>query len=143
MPTLLRAALRLRPDRIIVGEVRGGEALTLIKSWNTGHPGGISTLHADDAAGALSRLEQLIAEVTPVVPRAAIAEAVDLIAVMARGQHNGQNLRVLTELVAVNGLTPDGLYHVEHIPAQPDHESAHEPDAIPPSTAHIQEVSSC
>jgi type IV secretion system protein VirB11 len=62
MQRLLRATMRLRPDRIVVGEVRGGEALTLLKSWNTGHPGGCATIHANSAEGGLLRLRQLIAE---------------------------------------------------------------------------------
>ena len=62
MQRLLRATMRLRPDRIVVGEVRGGEALTLLKSWNTGHPGGIATIHANSAEGGLTRLSQLIYE---------------------------------------------------------------------------------
>ena len=56
---LVRSTLRLRPDRIIIGEVRGGEALDMLKAWNTGHPGGIATVHANSAASALARLEQL------------------------------------------------------------------------------------
>jgi type IV secretion system protein VirB11 len=59
---LLRTSLRMRPDRIIIGEIRGCEANSLIKAWNTGHPGGISTIHANSALGGLIRLEQLIAE---------------------------------------------------------------------------------
>ncbi|HEY6925248.1 MAG TPA: ATPase, T2SS/T4P/T4SS family [Steroidobacteraceae bacterium] len=62
MRRLLRATMRLRPDRIVVGEVRGAEALTLLKSWNTGHPGGIATIHANSAEGGLTRLSQLIYE---------------------------------------------------------------------------------
>jgi len=62
MQRLLRATMRLRPDRIVVGEVRGGEALTLLKSWNTGHPGGIATIHANSAEGGVVRLSQLIYE---------------------------------------------------------------------------------
>ena len=62
MNELLKATLRLRPDRILVGEVRGQEALTLLKSWNTGHPGGIATVHASSAPGALLRIQQLAAE---------------------------------------------------------------------------------
>lgn len=62
MQRLLRATMRLKPNRIIVGEVRGGEALALLKSWNTGHPGGVATLHADSAYEGLIRLEQLIEE---------------------------------------------------------------------------------
>jgi type IV secretion system protein VirB11 len=60
--TLVQDTLRLRPDRIIVGEVRGAEALDLLKAWNTGHPGGVTTIHADTAAQALIRFETLIEE---------------------------------------------------------------------------------
>lgn len=59
---LVRSSLRLRPDRIPIGEVRGAEALDLLKAWGTGHPGGIGTIHARSALGALRRLEQLIQE---------------------------------------------------------------------------------
>lgn len=76
---LVRSTLRLRPDRIVVGEVRGAEALDLIKAWGTGHPGGIATIHAGSCLGALLRLEQLVLEVARVAPRSLIAEAVNLI----------------------------------------------------------------
>ena len=76
-------SLRLRPDRIPVGEVRGGEALELLKAWGTGHPGGIGTIHAGSAIGALHRLEQLIQEVVVTLPRALIAETISVIAVLA------------------------------------------------------------
>ncbi|KRW96643.1 P-type conjugative transfer ATPase TrbB, partial [Paracoccus sp. MKU1] len=56
---LVRSSLRLRPDRIPIGEVRGAEALDLLKAWGTGHPGGIGTIHAGSGIGALRRLEQL------------------------------------------------------------------------------------
>ena len=103
---LVRSALRLRPDRIPIGEVRGGEALDLIKAWGTGHPGGVGTLHAGSALGALRRLEQLVQEAVVTVPRALIAETIDLIAVLAgRG-----SARRLTELAEVQGLGPDGDY---------------------------------
>jgi len=69
MTELVRATMRLRPDRVIVGEVRGGEALDLIKVWGTGHPCGIATIHAGSALGALLRLEQLILEVAVNPPR--------------------------------------------------------------------------
>lgn len=80
MQALLKATMRLRPDRIIVGEVRGAEALALLKAWNTGHPGGIATLHANSADGGLVRLEQLIAEAgVHADMKALIDEAVDLV----------------------------------------------------------------
>jgi len=98
----------MRPDRIIVGEVRGGEALDLVKAWGTGHPGGLGTLHAGSALGALHRLEQLIQEVVVTPPRALIAETIELIAVLSgRGQ-----ARRLTELTAVAGLGPAGDYRL-------------------------------
>ncbi|KSB91696.1 conjugal transfer protein TrbB [Caulobacter vibrioides] len=105
---LVRCALRLRPDRIVIGEVRGGEALDLVKAWGTGHPGGIGTLHAGTALGALRRLEQLIQEAVLTVPRALIAETIDLVAVLSgRGDR-----RRLTELAAVQGLGADGDYRL-------------------------------
>tara|TARA_R100000935_G_scaffold58488_2_gene95818 strand:+ start:2256 stop:3254 length:999 start_codon:yes stop_codon:yes gene_type:complete len=81
---LVRSTLRLRPDRIIVGEVRGAETLDLLKAWNTGHPGGITTLHANSAHGALKRLEQLTLEATTRPPHDLIAEAVDVVLFMSR-----------------------------------------------------------
>ena len=81
---LVRSSLRLRPDRIPIGEVRGAEALDLLKAWGTGHPGGIGTIHAGTALGALRRLEQLIQEAVITVPRALIAETINLIAVLVR-----------------------------------------------------------
>ncbi len=108
---LVRSALRLRPDRIVIGEVRGGEALDLIKAWGTGHPGGVGTLHAGSSLGALLRLEQLIQEAVVTVPRALIAETIDVIAVLSgRGAQ-----RRLIELSRLNGLGPDGAYQL--IPA--------------------------
>jgi len=103
---LVRSALRLRPDRIPIGEVRGAEALDLLKAWGTGHPGGIGTLHAGSALGTLRRLEQLIQECVVTVPRALIAETIDVIAVLAR---DGTGRR-LAELAAVQGLDPRGEY---------------------------------
>jgi type IV secretory pathway VirB2 component (pilin) len=97
---LVRSSLRLRPDRIPVGEVRGAEALDLLKAWGTGHPGGIGTIHAGTALGALRRLEQLIQEAVITVPRALIAETINVIAVLAgRGAD-----RRLVELALVRGL---------------------------------------
>jgi type IV secretion system protein VirB11 len=99
-------SLRLRPDRIPIGEVRGAEALDLLKAWGTGHPGGVGTLHAGSAIGALRRLEQLIQEAVVTVPRALIAETIDVIAVLSgRGA-----ARRLAELATIRGLSPSGDY---------------------------------
>ena len=103
---LVRSSLRLRPDRIPIGEVRGAEALDLLKAWGTGHPGGVGTIHAGSALGALRRLEQLIQEAVVTVPRALIAETIDLVAVLAgRGSE-----RRLAELARVAGLSQTGDY---------------------------------
>lgn len=79
MARLLKSTMRLRPDRIVVGEVRDGAALTLLKAWNTGHPGGVATIHSNTAMSALRRLEQLTAEASQQPMREVIGEAVDLI----------------------------------------------------------------
>jgi type IV secretion system protein TrbB len=103
---LVRSSLRLRPDRIPIGEVRGAEALDLLKAWGTGHPGGVGTIHAGSALGALRRMEQLIQEAVVTVPRALIAETIQFIAVLAgRGSD-----RRLAELACVEGLDSDGNY---------------------------------
>jgi type IV secretion system protein VirB11 len=111
---LVRSSLRLRPDRIPIGEVRGAEALDLLKAWGTGHPGGVGTIHAGSAIGALRRLEQLIQEAVVTVPRAMIAETIDLVAVLSgRG-----SARRLADLARVEGLGADGDYRLA--PALPD-----------------------
>jgi type IV secretion system protein VirB11 len=105
---LVRSSLRLRPDRIPIGEVRGAEALDLLKAWGTGHPGGIGTIHAGTAIGAIRRLEQLIQEAVLTVPRALIAETIDLIAVLSGRGHD----RRLAELARVEGLDANGEYRL-------------------------------
>lgn len=110
---LVRSSLRLRPDRIPIGEVRGAEALDLIKAWGTGHPGGIGTIHAGAALGALRRMEQLIQEAVVTVPRALIAETIDLIAVLVRDGHG----RRLAELARVEGLDAAGEYRLTFLPS--------------------------
>lgn len=120
MGDLVRSTLRLRPDRIIVGEVRGGEALDMLKAWNTGHPGGIATVHANSAASALYRIEQLIQEAVVTVPRRLVAEAIDMIVFIA-----GRGTARRVETVArVAGLDPDGNYAVVDLTPtlNPDHE---------------------
>ena len=113
---LVRSSLRLRLDRIPIGEVRGSEALDLLKAWGTGHPGGVGTIHAGSALGALRRLEQLIQEAVVTVPRALIAETIDLVAVLSgRG-----SARRLSELARVDGLGSDGDYRVVTAVVAPD-----------------------
>jgi type IV secretion system protein TrbB len=106
MADLVRSTLRLRPDRIIVGEVRGREALDMLKAWNTGHPGGIATVHANSAISALYRLEQLVQESVVTVPRRLIAEAIDMIVFIA-GRGIGRRVETIAR---VAGLDPDGGY---------------------------------
>ena len=113
---LVRSSLRLRPDRIPIGEVRGPEALDLLKAWGTGHPGGIGTIHAGTALGALLRLEQLIQEAVITVPRALIAETINVIAVLAgRGSQ-----RRLIDLAEVRGLSDAGDYILASVASDPE-----------------------
>jgi type IV secretion system protein TrbB len=103
---LVRSTLRLRPDRIIVGEVRGPEALDMLKAWNTGHPGGITTVHANSAVMALYRLEQLIQEAVVTVPRDLLSTTIDVV-VFIDGRGNDRRIASMHELT---GLDDDGDY---------------------------------
>lgn len=108
MQRLVKVTMRYRPTRIIVGEVRDGSALDLLKSWNTGHPGGLATVHAGSAAAGLVRLEQLIAEATPAPMQALhalIGEAVDLIVFIERAPSCVAGRRV-SEIARVTGIDP-------------------------------------
>jgi type IV secretion system protein VirB11 len=109
----LRACMRLKPDRIVVGEVRGAEAHTLLKAWNTGHQGGAATIHANDAVSGLIRLESLVAEATSAPQQTLIAEAVDLVVFVdsEAGIRAGRKVR---EVLLVHGYS-NGSYQVEHV----------------------------
>lgn len=111
LAALVRSTLRLRPDRIVIGEVRGGEALDMLKAWNTGHPGGIATVHANSARAALYRLEQLIQESVVTVPRRLIAEAIDLVVFIA-GRGMSRRIEAIAE---VSGLDTEGDYAVTDV----------------------------
>jgi P-type conjugative transfer ATPase TrbB len=103
MTRLVRTTMRLRPDRIIIGEVRGGEALALLKAWTTGHPGGVTTIHANSAAAALIRLSSLVQEAGVPPQPELIAETINLIAFIMRTPGG----RRVTELVRLTGYGID------------------------------------
>ena len=109
---LVKVSMRYRPTRILIGEVRDGSALDLLKAWNTGHPGGVATVHAGSAAAGLLRLEQLIAEATPVPMPALIAEAVDMLCFIERAPGG----RRVSDIVTVKGFDPlTRTYDLEHL----------------------------
>lgn len=99
---LVQMTLRLRPDRIVVGEVRDGAALEVLKAWNTGHPGGLLTLHANSAADALARLEDLCWEASPASPARLIASAVDMVVYITRTERG----RAISEIWEAPRATP-------------------------------------
>ena len=110
MLRLLKATMRLRPDRILVGEVRGGEALSLLKAWNTGHAGGVATVHANDAKSGLTRIEALVAEVSSTPMPSIIAEAINIIISIAKTKDG----RRVKEVIRVKGFSANG-YDIEPI----------------------------
>ena len=109
----LRACMRLKPTRIVVGEVRGPEAHALLKAWNTGHPGGMATVHANDAVSGLTRLESLVAEATSAPQQALIAEAVNLVIFIDEEPDLAAGRKV-REVLLVAGYA-NGQYLVEHV----------------------------
>ncbi len=111
MTRLLRATMRLRPDRIVVGEVRDGSALALLKAWNTGHPGGVGTVHANDATAALIRVGQLIQEAGVPPNPELIAEAVNVVVSIKRTSEG----RRVEEVSLVRGWSAGGGFHVERV----------------------------
>jgi type IV secretion system protein VirB11 len=112
MTDLVRTSLRMRPDRILVGEVRGPEALDLLMAWNTGHEGGIATLHANNAVAGLARLATLIS-MHPNAPRSIeplIGEAVDVLVHIARKE--GGAGRIVREILEVKSHDPEKRAYV-------------------------------
>ncbi|MBN6739864.1 P-type conjugative transfer ATPase TrbB [Acidithiobacillus sp. MC6.1] len=105
MTRLLKSTMRMRPDRIIVGEVRGKEALDLLKAWSTGHPGGIGTVHANDAKAALTRIGMLVQEANVPPNPELIGEAVNIVVSIKRTATG----RIVDEVLAVDGYT-DGRF---------------------------------
>jgi type IV secretion system protein VirB11 len=109
----LRASMRLKPTRIVVGEVRGAEAHTLLKAWNTGHPGGLGTVHANGALLGLTRLESLVAEGTAAPQQKLIADTVDLV-IFVDPEPSLKAGRKVREMLLVNGWK-EGQYQVEQV----------------------------
>ena len=111
----LKATMRLRPDRIVVGETRGAEALALLKAWNTGHPGGLATVHANSALAGLIRMEQLIQEANVPPQPELIAEAVNIVVFIDRDPNHASG-RKIREMILVNGYDPvNKAYITEHV----------------------------
>lgn len=114
---LLRATLRHRPDRIIVGEVRGGEAFDLLQTLNTGHSGSLSTIHANSAEQALARFASCVLQSGVELPytaiRRLISESIDLVVHLERRR----GLRSVTEVVCVRGYEPDRDRYDLEVPA--------------------------
>jgi type IV secretion system protein VirB11 len=127
MQQLLRATMRLRPDRIIVGEVRGAEALALLKAWNTGHPGGVATVHANGAEAGLLRLEQLVEEGLQGgrANAAVVAQAVGLVVVIEKTA--AAPGRRISQLVQVSGHR-NGHYEFSSNASASTHEIDHHPE---------------
>ncbi len=113
MKDLLKSSLRLRPDRIIVGEVRSSEAIELINAMNTGHKGCMGTVHANSPDDAIIRLEALAqsgdAQISEKALRAQVSSAVDVIVQVSR---LADGSRKITEISEVRGFLPDGSYNV-------------------------------
>lgn len=106
---LIFGALRYRPDRIHIGEVRDGAALNLLKAWNTGHPGGIGTYHADSAEEALPRMEELVEEATPAPKQPLIGRALDVIVYITKSPEG----RRVTDILGVKGWdAKNGEYNI-------------------------------
>lgn len=120
MARLLKSTMRLRPDRIVVGEVRDGAALTLLKAWNTGHPGGVATIHSNTAMSALRRLEQLTAEASQQPMHEVIGEAVDLVVSIERTPR-GRRVRDVIQVERFAG----GQYEIESDKLTEEQEARH------------------
>lgn len=110
----VQAAMRYRPDRILVGEVRDGSALELLKAWNTGHPGGIATIHANDTRAMLDRICQLIEEIVFPAPRALVAQTIHLCVHIQRDKSHPAG-RSISGIDRVLGVNADGSWLLEPI----------------------------
>jgi len=119
MRDLLKNSLRMRPDRIIVGETRGGEAIDMLQAMNTGHDGSFSTVHANRPREALMRLENMVGlagvNLAPRAIRQLIASAVDMIVQVSRMRDGSRRVTYISEVVGMEGeiITMQDLYVTE------------------------------
>jgi type IV secretion system protein TrbB len=111
MRDLVKGIMRMRPDRIIIGEVRDAAALELLKAWNTGHPGGICTIHANSPQATLARLEDLVHEAVSVVPTRLIQQAIDIIVFMRRDKKGKYKIDSIHSYDA----SDDGKYELKRV----------------------------
>lgn len=110
MDDCLRSVLRMTPDRIVVGEVRGGEALALLDAWSTGHGGGCSTVHSNNAKDTLLRLENMTSRVSQNPQQTTIAQAVNMVIYL---RYNG-NRRIIEDIIQLDGydsIKKEYIYH--------------------------------
>ena len=116
---LVRNALRMRPDRIIIGEVRGGEAFDMLQAMNTGHDGSMSTIHANSTRDALSRIENMVQMGSMGLPslaiRSQISSSVDLIIQVERHRDGGRRITQVTEVCGLEGdmILMNDIFHFE------------------------------
>ena len=138
---LVRAALRMRPDRLVVGEVRGGEALDMLQALNTGHDGSLSTIHANGTVDALHRLETLVLLAAAGLPLAAIrsqiAASIDAVVFVARRPGGLRRVEAVAELVATEGLPEVRALFARHgdrlVAVGPPTRGARNPSSSPPA----------
>jgi pilus assembly protein CpaF len=118
---LVKAALRMRPDRIILGEVRGDEALDMLQAMNTGHEGSMSTIHANSPRDALARVEQMVGmagfEMSPRSVRSQIASAIHVVIQLSRGSDGNRRMVSLQEVTGLDGdlITTNEIFHFHRV----------------------------
>jgi pilus assembly protein CpaF len=116
---LVRNALRMRPDRIIIGEVRGGEAFDMLQAMNTGHDGSMSTIHANTTRDALSRIENMVQMGSMGLPslaiRSQIVSSVDLIIQVERHRDGGRRITQVSEICGLEGdmILMNDIFHLD------------------------------
>jgi pilus assembly protein CpaF len=123
---LVRNSLRMRPDRIVVGEVRGGEALDMLQAMNTGHDGSLTTIHSNSPRDAIARLETLVLMAGMDIPlkvvRQQIASAVDVIVQQSRLSDGSRKVTAITEIAGMEGdtVTLTDVFKFEQTGVTPD-----------------------